>query len=749
MKKIKKILTLICSSSIAAITVATTLSASLEKDVKINKYSDLTLSTSELSSIKNIYKHYFNLHEIDKSLITDDYNLNDSYSKVGIIEINGLKKTDIINTKTNADNFHVHGGFVSENSKTTTWHGSKVYSLIGADLGVNENANVFYSSFDMINQSGISNAEKQKILSKYPDIEWNVYSQLKNSLDYMVENGVKVVNLSLGIKFLVNSLSKKSLNTLNEIENYFINYKSSSDSENITSPLEDLYWLKNISHIMQNDLSNNPKLDEILDFYNKKYGIVAIVAAGNDGEIYKKLKDHIKSLTNYKDLKDLYRKAAQELMRKSAMNGLLSTDYTRLQISEKLLDELSYDVVENGNRLENIMSTLKLNPEKKYKAVIDKFTEILKTTIGNNVIYVASVGEKMRPSEFSTFAMFENDNLPLVSSYGESIKTDTNSRQYPKDSNLNSLIKYYYNSQGTSFSAPIITGMISLLQQIFHRTFTLSEIKALLAYSSQIYDYNLNMYTDSGYDYEWYIKNSHRYGVRRKNNSFSKIGFGVPSFRKMYNVIKNNKLKKINVTANNFDNDNEKFEFSSNSYSYQSSSRYTMVVAYDNINPVNDKNGFLWYLANKKDISEKYWDFLMYCTKNLKNQDILNLNAMFSYHIYYQNWFDYYDYYPEETSKTTHSVSNSNTSSVEKVWIDMPVYGQDDEMYMDDYEGYISFIYLKALKEVYDNYANQKIEIDEKISWEECKEIFAEYINSLDITYIINTDYIDAKRGDF
>ncbi|MFV8475849.1 hypothetical protein [Mycoplasma sp. 1932B] len=108
------------------------------------------------------------------------------------------------------------------------------------------------------------------------------------------------------------------------------------------------------------------------------------------------------------------------------------------------------------------------------------------------------------------------------------------------------------------------------------------------------------------------------------------------SLEKDVKINKNNKLKKINVSANNFDNDNEKFEFSSNSYSYKSSSRYTMVVAYDNINPVNDKNGFLWYLANKKDISKKYWDFLMYCTKNLKNQDILNLNAMFSYHIYNQ-----------------------------------------------------------------------------------------------------------------
>ncbi|MFV8483705.1 hypothetical protein [Mycoplasma sp. Z473B] len=41
MKKNKKISTLICLSSIAAITVATTLSASLEKDVKINKNNKL------------------------------------------------------------------------------------------------------------------------------------------------------------------------------------------------------------------------------------------------------------------------------------------------------------------------------------------------------------------------------------------------------------------------------------------------------------------------------------------------------------------------------------------------------------------------------------------------------------------------------------------------------------------------------------------------------------------------------------
>ncbi|MFV8515596.1 hypothetical protein [Mycoplasma sp. Z244B] len=110
----------------------------------------------------------------------------------------------------------------------------------------------------------------------------------------------------------------------------------------------------------------------------------------------------------------------------------------------------------------------------------------------------------------------------------------------------------------------------------------------------------------------------------------------MASLEKDVKINKNNKLKKINVSANNFDNDNEKFEFSSNSYSYKSSSRYTMVVAYDNINPVNDKNGFLWYIANKKDISEKYWDFLMYSTRNIKNQDILNFNAMFSYHIYNQ-----------------------------------------------------------------------------------------------------------------
>ncbi|MFV8478682.1 S8 family serine peptidase [Mycoplasma sp. B6400] len=746
MNKIKKyILTLMTSTTLTAITVATTMSASVNEENRINKFSDIKISKSELNSIKDIYKTYFDWHKIDKSLLDSNYDLTESYSKVGIIELNGLKKSDIINTKVDLDNFHIHGGFIDESSNNNTSHGSKVYSLVSSDFGVNDNANVYYSNLNVISQSNISSEEKQKILSKYPDIETNVYSQLKNSLDYMVKNGVKVANLSLGWNLLGSSVSDNELDTLSKIEDYLINNKSINNSDTKDSPVADLYWLNKIYKIQNFSGISNLMLDEILDYYNKKYGITVIAAAGNDGTLYSDLKYYMGRLAKYKNFNDLLLQVNIEAikMRFTMTNKMNNTN---MSIMLNAIIELATSSNRNSENLNNLISMIKSNEKESYQRILEKYNDVIKTTIGNNIIYVGSVGEKMRPSEFSTFTTFENDNLPLISSFGEAIKKETNSgvQRYSSNDHINSLIEYYYSTEGTSFSAPIITGMISLLQQIFHKTFTLAEIKALLAYSAQISEHNLNMYTDDEYSSDWYIKNSHRYGVRRKNNSFSKIGFGVPDFRKMYNAVKHNNLRKIKVTDADFNINGENFEF--DDYPYESSARYTIVVSYNNINPVNDKNGFLWYLARKKDSSEKYWDFLMYCMNNLKNKDILNLDAVFSYHTFYQNWFDYYNYYPEESDGTTHSRSNSNTASIEKVWIDMPVYGQDDEMYMKDYNAYISFVFLNELKRVYDNYMKQESELDERMTWEECKQIMVDYINSLDITYIITTDYINDPR---
>ncbi|MHA3826056.1 S8 family serine peptidase [Mycoplasma sp. BRA285] len=737
-KTFKKIFSILTLSSVVGISIPISMSASLSNDVKINKYTNTTISLEQLNSYKNIYSYFFKLHNISKQ---EDLNfdLNESYSKVGIIEVNGIKKSDIINTKINSHNFHVHGDFISEYSNTNTMHGSKVYSLIGSDLGVNNNANVYYSSLDMIN-SIKNDSEKQNIFNKYPDINQNIYSKIKNSLDYMVANDVKIVNLSLGPKLLSYSQDKNiDFEVLNSIENNFINTQNFIAKDNTYPEIAETYWLLNISKILNLDLNSGSKLDEILDFYNKKYGISVIAAAGNDGEIYSNITKYIQKLKKYKSLDSLINSIKWQIKSSWRSNDL--NEWIHLN---NLLDVVNA----NKNSLSHIITSVNKD-DNLAKNVISKYNKFIENTIGNNVVYVASVNDSMKPSKFSTFAMSENDNLPFVSSYGEAPKlnSDETLKEKSSDSKLNSLINYYLTSEGTSFSAPIITGMISLLQQSLNRTFSMAEIKALLAYSSQIKEYNLNTYTNSDYDEVYYIKNDFNYGVRRKNNSFSKIGFGVPDYRKMYQIVKNGQLKKFKIDFNSINDKTFTYKIPENEYEYNNSSRYSIVLSYDKINPVNDKKGFLWYLSNKNDESGKYFDFLIYCSKNIKDFDILNLKAEFDYTVYYQNWFDYYNYYPEEISRSKKSISNSNTSSVEKIWIDMPVYERDNAIFMDDYSVYISIVFLNELYRIYSDYKNQNDYLDDIITWEECKNIFIEYINSLDITYIIGTDYFIAKRG--
>ncbi|WLP85979.1 S8 family serine peptidase [Mycoplasma seminis] len=666
--------------------------------------------------------------------------LNESYSKVGIIEVNGLKSDDIFNTS-NRNNFHIHGGYVS-NSNINTLHGSKVYSLIGGDLGINKNSNVYYSSIDMIKNTNMSVNDIDKILKKYPDIFTNPSSKLRNSLDYMVENGVKIVNLSLGYDFFAN-INKNEDDNVNKIDNLLRNNSELRKFENLYEEFYTLHWLAKIKKFLDvNDLKLD--LDDIIDFYNKKYGLTVIAAAGNEGEVYSNIKKCIENIAKYKNLNNMLNSI------KKTIEKLHSSKYTTenerilmlymLNLSKQIeLEKYKYDDI-----FSKVLNT-NYNFENK---LIEKYDSFIKKTIGNNVIYVGSVGDDLKPSPFSTFTDFENDNLPFVSSYGEQL---TNSpRRYTSNWNINNKLDYYQTSAGTSFSAPVITGLISRLQQQFKRTFTLSELKTLLAFGSQISEYNLNTHiirngdNDNDYKSEEHINSGLKYGIRRKNNSFSKIGFGVPNYEIIQKNISENRLKKLRIDEENIKNDN--FEIELDKWEIENDSRYSAVISYTNLNPLDDKNGLLWTALNNNNLNEKYWDFIIYFKNNLKNFDLLNIVANFDYTVDYQDWIDPYEYYPESIEDSATRKSASNTSSTEKIWIDMPIYGQDDALWMDNAHCYITLELLKELKNLYNSYSNETT-IDEKISWDECKKIFIKYFNSLDVTYIISTTSINEKRG--
>ncbi len=198
------------------------------------------------------------------------------------------------------------------------------------------------------------------------------------------------------------------------------------------------------------------------------------------------------------------------------------------------------DEVEVNNFINDLRNNSKhiINGLKKYQSIQDF----------EGIITVGSVDFNNQHTNFSSYGYINNDNLPFVSSYGEGIYREKDKsifESYKKikdylltnpniDPQHKSELQYLIDFNGTSKAAPLITGLISLLQNQIKRNLTISETKLLLAASSNYAATKTDILKNSDSDLPSNTKNEYCKDNRTKN----KTGFGIPKLFKMKKIIK-------------------------------------------------------------------------------------------------------------------------------------------------------------------------------------------------------------------
>ncbi|QDF65201.1 S8 family serine peptidase [Mycoplasma nasistruthionis] len=159
----------------------------------------------------------------------------------------------------------------------------------------------------------------------------------------------------------------------------------------------------------------------------------------------------------------------------------------------------------------------------------------------DNIITVGSITYDKKPSSFSLYDSPNRGLTPFISSFGDFSSDNKGKKQIDNNDIPKHIEKYgkkfiqdINNMRGTSFSAPMITGLISLLQTQFSENLSPNIIKILLAHSSSLVEQD---------------NNDEKSGLVLKidglqpNNSLNRTGFGLPNYEKMYKLYKTYKAK--------------------------------------------------------------------------------------------------------------------------------------------------------------------------------------------------------------
>ncbi|WAM08855.1 S8 family serine peptidase [Mycoplasmopsis cynos] len=355
--------------------------------------------------------------------------------------------------------------------------------------------------------------------------------------------------------------------------------------------------------------------NEEINWYNRNYDnstIKQILKTTNKNNIITKISEMIGNIDINKPDES-----------KELSNTILKNNKYEILNNIKGLVFFKFFLEKNWNSYNSDKKSEFWDDEKRYPGVFDGYKKWISHKKVKNIIYVGAMNSNNIPTNFTAFSDQTNDNHPFISAFGEN--RSVQSQLYPhyktqkllneyknkfkNEQNLSrkdleshykekekefmgiaiaetreslyrnlstnfyssnyltfkDYIDYFNSFAGTSMSAPMITGILSLMQNKIKRELTLNEAKILLA-SSAIYS-STTTSKHINFKPEYIIENTSEFW--KNNKTKSKTGYGIPKFFEMKKFIMN----KV-ISYSDFKNDNKSEELLSKSYKHNISHNF-------------------------------------------------------------------------------------------------------------------------------------------------------------------------------
>ncbi|MFV8474762.1 S8 family serine peptidase [Mycoplasma sp. Z631] len=554
-----------------------------ERKEKLNKNSNIEMNDKALDSMRNLFMPYYKklgISSWDRTFSSSDIDMTSPYNRAGVLEINNSDMPYMLSSK---PNFKINY-FKKPVKDLRELHGYAVSSIIGSDVGINPDANIFYASTKNNGQESYA-------------------VHINNVLNWYKSNNVNIINISIGPKIdhisydlkkvitNIDSATHKELINLdeNDVDDWGISKFTGADYYNSINLLHDpdnfprlIEKYKKIIILEEffkevNAAKNNHIFFSAIDKFAKENGTIFVMSSSNQNAVqddflpfykrslykylldlinnYEHLKKEITCIHSYfKDEKymRLLRMKIKDIYRKL---GDIPRDYPA-ELAE-VINQITYIYNHNEN-ISKIINRYHVIHKYINDSFAADFDSLYYSKPADNIIYVGAVDYNNKPTEFSYF-MNNNSNMPIISAYGNYMYEDDNiiSRKIgfdetrktktfkiisnsTEDEEFKAFLTELEQFSGTSMSAPMITGLLSLIQTKFQKKLSLTEAKLLLAASSNYANTTIEKIYTSDLDYDinkefW-----------KENHSKNKTGFGIPKYFIIKKLLFGNKISSYN-----------------------------------------------------------------------------------------------------------------------------------------------------------------------------------------------------------
>ncbi|QDF64990.1 S8 family serine peptidase [Mycoplasma nasistruthionis] len=542
-------------------------------------------------TIMKMYEPYYRrmgVLSFIKNLNNDKFKKQHNDVNIGIIE---TASSEIFNKNiNNIFDLNKVSKINSNSTQIITKHGLAVTSVIGTPSGINSKANIYYASLNNNNLSEILDEFKKnnvKIINLSLDL--NIVFNIDRFIEIfpvaitILENTGSIGEFQELLEILIlldmimmieandefdlhlknNPKNFKNINDaykkywagqksffekLNDyaIDNNAVIIKSAGNSNYLLNNIENLWNKYFLSSETDNFIINQNVISNLLTNYSTKIANILNKISNlytNENSplpyIY-----YLRELSAFREKNKIYE---SEKLNPDLEKEILSATQSRYKKDLDLYTNvfspfMEYLLKQISNAEKQIDKDFKVSNTKSWYK--NDFLNHLKTlkdvdaVHSDNVITVGSVDFKNVRSEFSLYDSLRFEKIPFISAYGDSfensLKTfeDKNYGTYNKEF-LNSIrndeiLNYIANFKGTSLSAPVVTGTISLLYTLLDENISSSAIQALLA-SESVYATSLLKFFRED-DSKYYLETD----KIKWNHMKETTGYGIPKFNKMF-----------------------------------------------------------------------------------------------------------------------------------------------------------------------------------------------------------------------
>ncbi|TKA59120.1 hypothetical protein MBOVa_5470 [Mycoplasmopsis bovis 8790] len=532
----------------------------VNEKVKLNKNSSISIVESDYNQLIKMYIPYYNkLGVRGRDRIPIGYT-NSKYNKVGIVEVSDFDSNYLLSQNDQFQFIKTHSG-ISSNEGDYNNHGFAVTSIIGTDFGINQNASIYYTS---LNNVDTVNAVKN-LYYKYGVKLINMSLGPKSIFDEINSN-IDGSNSHIPVK-LYDSVETENEKSVNEIykQRYFfylltkaIIYFTYEDNKQIygASYIENKYKkigqfaLQNDIKIIQSSGNDNDELSKDMisnDFLNKPEFIENEKLSAK--KIYETFKLFFNSVMSF---------ASKYWPDKKSREYNINLVNRMRLVLDNALGHLNWKFKDMDNWLKNFNFAEFTDIEIRKRKLFDALSSWQSLHYHDGIISVGAVNWKNVATSFSSYAKDKYGAYPLVSAYGDTLENDreelTKNNYYKlnyhkiksyidskKDTeNFREKMAYLFNFNGTSKSAPLITGLISRLQGQLEKELSIADVKLLLASSANYSSTKASNSDDFDFD-----KMTYNYEYWRSNRSKNKTGFGIPKYLKMKSIFEGGEIKRV------------------------------------------------------------------------------------------------------------------------------------------------------------------------------------------------------------